>query len=1009
MLDRYFRIISILAMLAWCCRPAAVYAQSQILRDMDHKSWTPTNGAPIAINHLAQDSDGSLWIGSAPPIGLCNFDGEAFRPFRSPPGEPHLPSTYVTSLIVTKAGTLWVAFRRAGVARVARGHVTLYHSADANQIETVRHLREAPDGIVWALDNRKGLIRFGSDGKWHIEATPSSSPISAMFIDSSNTLWLAQDGYLHRRRLPETTYVRTGVRANVVTGIVESSNREIWMIDHDEANSSGRLQQIDLAGNLISVRPEGLSGSGAMLAMPNGSLVIASFITGLRQMSAAELLAPSKARDDSASDTLGPAGGLSSQWPRSLLLDAHGNIWIGAQFGLDRLRPRQLPLSIASQPGATWGMCSTARGDTLISNTLGELYSVVQGKPMRLPYGIPAATRSFACTAIDRFWFVDRRGDIWSSDGGREMALPTIEGMRQWEFVKLVVASDHTLYVSVIGTADYEGSVWRYKENRWTQLQHGGVPDTGGHAYVDRQDRLWIGTPDGRVILHDKNVSRMFSSGDPGLGIVHIFAETSHGFLAAGTNGLAFLRDSAFEMLRYAEPSLVRGVRGIVESRNGDVWLNSANGFAQITAEEIRAAIADPAHMMKVRIVRDGDFIPYNGAHTVRNNFWDSVARDSQGDLWFSVIGARSALVRLDPRDTSTAHHAPRVKISSIDIDGQPLGSAGSVEPSARTIRFHYFGVNLTSPESVIYRYRLDGLDDLWQDAGQRTEARYTTLPPGTYTFRVIASSSDGLWTEPVSSASFTVLPKFHQTWWFMSAMLALLVLGAAIIYRIRVQQISRVMRLRFDERLAERTRVARELHDTLLQTIHGSKLVADRALRDTTDTNNLVRALEQLSLWLSEASAEGRAALRSLRASATERNDLAAALRRALDECHGSDAHTEVSFSVHGSAKEMHPVVRDEVYRIGYEAIRNACMHSRANRIEVRLEYGSDLKLLLRDNGVGIEAAVLEGGRDGHFGLRGMQERAERIRAKLTFVSALGEGTAITLTVPGHVVFRSI
>ena len=182
---------------------------------------------------------------------------------------------------------------------------------------------------------------------------------------------------------------------------------------------------------------------------------------------------------------------------------------------------------------------------------------------------------------------------------------------------------------------------------------------------------------------------------------------------------------------------------------------------------------------------------------------------------------------------------------------------------------------------------------------------------------------------------------------------------------------------------------------------------MADRALRDTTDRDRLVRALEQLSAWLGQAAAEGRAALHSLRGSTTESNDLAEAFRRAIDECR-NDSSTEAPFSVQGRARELHPAVRDEVYRIGYESIRNACAHSRASRIEVALEYGHDLTLRISDNGVGIDAGVIETGKEGHFGLPGMRERAERIGAKFTLVSSPGTGTAITLVVPGRTAFRS-
>src|SRR5262249_18404762 len=220
-------------------------------------------------------------------------------------------------------------------------------------------------------------------------------------------------------------------------------------------------------------------------------------------------------------------------------------------------------------------------------------------------------------------------------------------------------------------------------------------------------------------------------------------------------------------------------------------------------------------------------------------------------------------------------------------------------------------------------------------------------------------------------------------------------------------RQISRVMSARFDERLAERTRVARELHDTLLQTVQGSKMVADHALKDPADNARAVRALKQLSTWLDQATVEGRTALNSLRASTTEKNDLAEAFRRAVEECR-RESGGETTFSVTGAPREIHPVVRDEIYRVGYEAIRNSCAHSGASRVEVTLEYAHDLTLRVSDNGSGIDSEVVEKGKEGHFGLRGMRERAERIGSKFTLVSSRDSGTVITLVVSGRIAFLS-
>lgn len=214
------------------------------------------------------------------------------------------------------------------------------------------------------------------------------------------------------------------------------------------------------------------------------------------------------------------------------------------------------------------------------------------------------------------------------------------------------------------------------------------------------------------------------------------------------------------------------------------------------------------------------------------------------------------------------------------------------------------------------------------------------------------------------------------------------------------------VMSARYDERLAERARLARELHDTLLQTIQGSKMIVDAALEQSGNPSQMRRAMEQLSVWLEQANEEGRAALNSMRTSTTETNDLTEALRWVTEACTLRE-NGEVAFSVSGETRDMHLIVRDEIYRIGYEAIRNACQHSEATRLEVELRYAQDFSVRVKDNGVGIDPVIASKGREGHFGLIGMRERAAGIGAKLTIVSSANSGTEIKLVVPGGLVFR--
>jgi signal transduction histidine kinase len=250
------------------------------------------------------------------------------------------------------------------------------------------------------------------------------------------------------------------------------------------------------------------------------------------------------------------------------------------------------------------------------------------------------------------------------------------------------------------------------------------------------------------------------------------------------------------------------------------------------------------------------------------------------------------------------------------------------------------------------------------------------------------------------------IAPAWLQTKWF----LGLCVLSGSFViwalHHLRVQQIYRSLSAGLNEQLAERTRTARELHDTFLQTLEGSKLVAEDALENSSDPEHMKRAMEQLSDWLGRAVQEGRVALDSLRISITQKNDLEEALRRATAECRWVGL-MEVSFSVTGHAKEMHPVVQDELYRVGYEAIHNACAHSKGSRLEVELKYRHDLVVHIKDNGIGIDPAILDNGKKGHFGLPGMRHRVTRIGGRLTIASSAWSGTEITVVVPGGIVFR--
>ena len=392
-------------------------------------------------------------------------------------------------------------------------------------------------------------------------------------------------------------------------------------------------------------------------------------------------------------------------------------------------------------------------------------------------------------------------------------------------------------------------------------------------------------------------------------------------------------------------------------------------------------------------------FDAFDGVQPERAPF-RSAARSPDGRLWFVNL---SLLQMIDPDHLVGNLLPPPVYIEEIRADRHGyLAKDGLALPAlTRNLEIDYTALSFTAPQKVHFRYKLEGRDSEWQESGSRRQAFYTDLRPGTYRFRVTASNNDDVWNTEGAAFKFSVAPAWYQTDWFWLACLATAILAGVALYRWRMRQVLNSFTARFDERLAERTRLARELHDTLLQSVQGSKMVADAALVSRKDSEHVRTEFARVAEWLGQAIDEARAALNSLRTT-TETNDLGVSLRRATEDCR-TYAAMEISFSVVGNAKGIHPIVRDEIYRIGYEAIRNACTHSMGTRLEVTLEYGQDLSLRVTDNGVGIDPQVLAYGKSGHFGLQGMRERATRIGGHLTLRSATGSGTEVSLVVPGR------
>jgi len=385
--------------------------------------------------------------------------------------------------------------------------------------------------------------------------------------------------------------------------------------------------------------------------------------------------------------------------------------------------------------------------------------------------------------------------------------------------------------------------------------------------------------------------------------------------------------------------------------------------------------------------------------------------------LWFATT---KGVAWLDPAAVEKNRNRlpPPVVIYSIISNGKVHATSNGLILPARnkTIEIDYTALSLAVPERVLFRYRLDGIDNEWQDVGTRRQAFYTSLPPGPYRFHVIACNNDGLWNEEGAALEFSILPAFYQTAWFRSSCVAAFLALLGALYRLRLRQVAQQFNMRLEERVSERTRIARELHDTLLQSFHG--LLPRFQAAHNLLPGRAVDARQVLQTALDDAAqaiTEARDAVQDLRSCATVTNDLAKAIEVLGEELRAHQtsadgAATDFSVRVDGTAQNLHPLLRDEIYRITGEALRNAFRHARARRIEVEIQYDRrQLRTRVRDDGIGIDATALsQEGRPGHFGLRGMRERSKGIGGQLDVWSEGGAGTEVEVTIPASVAYGS-
>lgn len=981
-----------MAVLLAAAAPCRALDPTRLVSQYGHTAWRIRDGnLPSQPFPIAQTRDGYLWIGTSD--GVFRFDGVRFVPLAAPDGT-QLPSPRIHSLAAADDGSLWIG-TSLGLARWSNQTLTLLPN-------------ESRSASTLLLDSA-GTLWFSSPPPQPTRAPPSICRVSAAAIQCYGkaegldlaagtccvgSLVEAADGALLIstnqavvRWKPGDASTSVAHSAKVSAGIAgvmviaRDSRDQVWVGVDARGRDLGlnRLEHGALKPVVSPVDGNALAVQ-ALFVDRNGTLWIGTLDQGIYRLRGNRI------------DHFKASDGLSGDGVYSFYEDREGNLWVSTSEGMDRFRDlpvvtfsRREGLSVdevdsvmAARDGRIW-IGSADALDTIDGDAISAIRTGA-GLPGNQVTSLLQDHAGTVWVGIDKALYVHENGTF--------VAIPGVDGGPMGFVYALVEDAEHTIWARV------PKKLVRIRE----RIARDEMPSPPTKLAADPASGIWQGFSNGGLARNRDGVSQSVAF-DRKAPIRQVIVAPDGMVLGATDAGVIGWKNGVQRTLRNANGLPCEAMHALVLDAASNLWLYAHCGLLKLPAAELQRWWNEPDVRLDIRV-----FDVFDGVRSGQAPFQPS-AISPDGRLWFAN-GIN--LQMIDPAKLSAPSSPLPVRIEEIIADGKryPPDRAVVLPANPRDIEIDYTALHLAVPQKVRFRYRLHGLDDRWQQPGSRRQAFYTDLPAGTYRFDLAATRGDGAWIEADTSLTFVVAAAWYQTAWFRLACLVLGVLPLSLTYQWRMRQIAERVHARFDERLAERTRLARELHDTLLQTIQGSKMVADDAL-EATDLERLQQAMKRLSVWLGEAVREGREALNSLRVSTTQTNDLAESFRRASKDS-ARDGTPEVLLSVDGPALDMHPIVRDEVYRIGYEAIRNACAHAQAMRVAVTLRYATDhLSLQVADNGVGMDTATAWT-KQGHFGLHGMRERANRIGAALTIASTVGAGTQITLVVPGNAIFHA-
>ncbi|WP_141100905.1 sensor histidine kinase [Roseateles aquatilis] len=985
--------------------PALASAQSstpseQPLAHLQHTTWTLKDGMPGPVMAIAQTTDGYLWLGTG--MGLYRFDGLRFERFETLAGE-RLPSRQVLALHATRDNGLWVGLLAGGAALVRQGRVLHVDPAGGPFEASTRAFAEERDGTLWTATGLALLKRVGN--RWTAIGPESGYgdglPTATMnvVVDRQDNVWAVTPRNVFVKAAGQDRFVDSGVPMLGMTQLAVGPDGRVWANDmSDQVRGVAPLPSPAATGT--GAAPPGRLPVPKSYFMPffdrAGALWYGA-LGGLARMRPGGAGAPGEAPQFMAAS---PGGqGLAGDQVMRIFQDREGTVWVGSNGGLDRFRGAAVDLVDLPERSSGIALSTDADGALWIAARDVLLKRPADGGPLQ-PVPFAAGMESLTAAFVDRqqrLWIGGRTG-VWRQEGKTFVQMPTADG-EPWAGAVLDIAEDAR---GVLWLTANRYGLNRYVDGRLQRMGgRDGFPRRPPNCIAsDAEGRLWFGYGDGSLRRHDgQRLTTLTAADGLRVGDIKVIAPKGPRLWIGGESGVQLVSAPGMPEIRLADPTALEGVSGIVETDAGDLWLNGARGITRITAAELRRALADPAYRPKARRIDLRD-----GLRGQAEQSWPlrTAVQTRDGLLWFSL---NNGLVRIDPAKVPPGDApAPPVDIQRVTSggDGHPVPADRRLRlaPGTRDLEIDYTATTLAVPERVRFRYQLVGQDHDWQEAGTRRRAFYTNLGPGSFEFRVEASQDDGPWSDTPATMTVEIAPTLAQTWWVRTIGVLAVLAELSTLAWLRARQVATHARDRLTARVQERERIARDLHDTLLQGMYGLILRFEAVARRLPGVERA--AMERVLVDADALLIEGRDRVADLRLPPPDTGRLEQtldALGQQLMQSHPA----RFALTVDGAPRPLDPTLSASLCLIAREAIFNAFQHARAQRIDVSIQYAADaFSLIVQDDGIGVPDDVqARGGRPGHWGLSGMRERAELAGAVYRLTSRPDRGTEVALRVP--------